>query len=222
LEAHVNLLGVVSSQRIRELMNAADILFLPSRWEGIALVIYEAMACGLPVVTANVGGQHELLTPECGVLVNLADKETLVQLYSEVLSGLLADPEKRRAMGRAGRERVCAQFTIERMGERMIAILAEARSDHACQPGVISSLSLAQVTASQAIEYIRLSRVADRLWAERYPDSSMVLERDRADRRAQLYGQLYRWHEPIYRWYSKRGLDWIKPLRESVKRLLLH
>ena len=69
MQEQIRLPGMVSSQRIKELMNAADIFFLPSKWEGISLAIYEAMAIGLPVVSAEVGGQRELLTPECGVLI---------------------------------------------------------------------------------------------------------------------------------------------------------
>ena len=43
----VRLLGAVSNQRVNELLKSADLFFLPSEWEGIALSIYEAMASGV-------------------------------------------------------------------------------------------------------------------------------------------------------------------------------
>ena len=80
LDAHVHLLGPQSPEQMRKLMAAADIFFLPSRWEGIALTIYEAMASGLAVVGADVGGQRELVTPALGRKVFVA-------------SGRRADPD---------------------------------------------------------------------------------------------------------------------------------
>ncbi len=62
--------GALPNPRLRDLMAAADILFLPSAWEGIAQSIYEAMAAGLVVVGADVGGQRELVTPDCGYLLS--------------------------------------------------------------------------------------------------------------------------------------------------------
>ena len=69
LEGRARLLGAVSGERMRELLAISDVFFLPSLHEGISLAIYEAMAMGVAPVSANVGGQAELLTPECGVLI---------------------------------------------------------------------------------------------------------------------------------------------------------
>jgi glycosyltransferase involved in cell wall biosynthesis len=53
-------------------MAATDIFFLPSQWEGIALTLFEAMAMQLVPVAADVGGQRELVTPDCGFLISQA------------------------------------------------------------------------------------------------------------------------------------------------------
>ncbi|MCL2165164.1 MAG: glycosyltransferase, partial [Oscillospiraceae bacterium] len=53
----VRFLGQVENERVLRLMHGADIFFLPSMMEGIALSIYEAMSMGLAVLSADVGGQ---------------------------------------------------------------------------------------------------------------------------------------------------------------------
>jgi len=56
-------------------MAAADILLLPSVNEGLAIVLLEALAMELVPVAADVGGQRELLTPDCGFLIPVERQE---------------------------------------------------------------------------------------------------------------------------------------------------
>jgi glycosyltransferase involved in cell wall biosynthesis/predicted NUDIX family NTP pyrophosphohydrolase len=146
----VRLLGAVPNERIRELLTATDLFFLPSEWEGIALAIYEAMACGVPVVGADVGGQDELVTPECGVLVTRSDEEGEVEHYARILAELLPNAQRRRAMGQAGRVRVQDFFRLEQMGERMVTLLQEAQQLHEVQPRLVPSLEVGRICALQA------------------------------------------------------------------------
>src|SRR5574341_1269199 len=125
LQSCVRLLGPVEPEAMPELMAASDIFFLPSRSEGIAATLYEAMAMGLPVVSAHVGGQAELVTPDSGWLVRPGSGE--VEAYVEVLGRLIASPPMRIKMGGAGRERVVAHFNIQQMTGRMIALFEHAR-----------------------------------------------------------------------------------------------
>lgn len=99
LQERVTLLGDVPSDRVRQWMAASDIFFLPSLWEGIALTIYEAMACGLAVIGADVGGQRELVTPECGLLLPKATEEEEIARYADGLAQLIADRARRATMG---------------------------------------------------------------------------------------------------------------------------
>ncbi len=221
LQGCVQLLGVVSNQRIKELMNAADIFFLPSKWEGIALVIYEAMACGLPVVGADVGGQRELLTPECGVLVNPGDEDNQVRDYCNALADLAQNSEKRWSMGAEGRKRVSTHFSLDRMGEQMVALIETAKQEHKRQPLPVVDPHLGRTVATQAVEYARLTRFADWLWAERGKPLLSGEQQGGLRLREKIYARLYRWHEPIYRWYSKRGFGWLAPLRDGIKRALI-
>ena len=71
LKPHVRFLGRATAESMLGLIQATDVVFLPSVNEGISLTQFEAMAAGKVFVGANVGGQGEIITPscDCGVLV---------------------------------------------------------------------------------------------------------------------------------------------------------
>ncbi len=97
---------------IPEILGALDLFVLPSLWEGLPLVLLEAMAAGLPVVATAVGGTPEVVVDGVtGLLVPPHDPQSLAQ----AIIRLLGDPDLRRRMGQAGRERVERHFTVERM-----------------------------------------------------------------------------------------------------------
>ena len=154
--ARVRILGAMPNERVKRLLAAADVFFLPSAFEGLSLAIFEAVASGVCVVAADVGGQAELVTPDVGILVPRSDPETEAQRYAETLRELCADLPRCRAMGRAGRERAAAEFGLARMGDRMAAILDGAVARAATHP--VPSLGLARAHAEQAIEYARLAQ----------------------------------------------------------------
>ncbi len=103
---------------------ALDLFVCPSRWEGFGLVVAEAMACGLPVVASAVDSLPELVRDGVeGRLVPPEDPGAIARVAAE----LLADPEARRRMGAAGRERA-ERFSLGRMAadyERIYAELLE-------------------------------------------------------------------------------------------------
>ena len=103
---------------------AADVFVLPSLDEGSALVCYEALACGLPVVTTPNAGSVVREGRE-GFLVPSRD----VAALCERLEKLRAEPELRRELGRAARERA-EEFSWDRYGDA----LARAVREHA-SPG---------------------------------------------------------------------------------------
>jgi glycosyltransferase involved in cell wall biosynthesis len=132
MERHVQMLGAVSNERMRELLAASDIFFLPSEMEGISLAIYEAMAMGVVPVSAAVGGQPELVTPDCGVLVQRGPNEQAD--YTAALLRLIRAPRMLRAMGQRARQRVQQHFTLDSMGNCMHAALQAARQLAATEP----------------------------------------------------------------------------------------
>jgi sugar transferase (PEP-CTERM/EpsH1 system associated) len=93
-------------------LQALSVFTLPSLNEGISNTILEAMACGLPVVATNVGGNPELVTDdETGFLIPVQDPETL----AERLGRYAADPALLAAHRAAARRRAEQQFSIPRM-----------------------------------------------------------------------------------------------------------
>lgn len=78
LDAHVIFTGPLPPERLCVPLSAADVFVLATRNEGWANVFLEAMACGLPVVTTEVGGNAEVVcSPELGMLVPFGDSEAL-------------------------------------------------------------------------------------------------------------------------------------------------
>jgi type III pantothenate kinase len=69
------------------------------------------MAAGLPVIATNVGGTPEVVTEDCGVLVPPREPEAL----ADAIYQLGESAGRRRLLGAAGRTRVEARFTLDRM-----------------------------------------------------------------------------------------------------------
>jgi glycosyltransferase involved in cell wall biosynthesis len=106
----VQLTGAVGQDDIARWYARADVFCLPSYAEGVPVVLMEAMATELPVVTTTVAGIPELVQDGVsGRLVAPGDAGAL----TDALSGLLADPAARRRMGAAGRARVLEAFEVD-------------------------------------------------------------------------------------------------------------
>jgi glycosyltransferase involved in cell wall biosynthesis len=110
VEHAVHLLGHRADAR--RLLDAADVFVLPSRHEGMPLVLLEAMDAGLPVVSTRVIGSEEVVVHgETGTLVRPRDPSAL----GHALAELLGDPQLRQRYGRAGQQRFSRCFTAARM-----------------------------------------------------------------------------------------------------------
>lgn len=167
LQGKVVMLGSVRSDAVRDHMMAADIFFLPSLWEGIALSVYESMSMGLAVVGANVGGQRELVTSDCGIMIERSTEQEEIEEYAEVLKKLIADPAACRTMGARARSRIEKHFRLEQMGDRMISLFEAASRIHDASAGHIVDRRFALECATRAIEYVRVNDLAEWLWRER-------------------------------------------------------
>lgn len=99
---HVTLVGALANHELPALYEWADVFVLSSRREGLPVVLVEALASGLAVVSTNVGGIPELIRDGVeGFLVPPGDSSALAGAVVR-----LRDPQLRRQMGRRGTERV--------------------------------------------------------------------------------------------------------------------
>ncbi|MEJ2564761.1 MAG: glycosyltransferase [Gammaproteobacteria bacterium] len=86
LQDVVHFLGAMPAERLRVPLSAADVFALATRNEGWANVLLEAMACGLPVVTTDVGGNKEVVcNQELGTIVRFGDADALRKALDEAL-----------------------------------------------------------------------------------------------------------------------------------------
>lgn len=106
----IELRDVPWTERARDHLAGFDAFVLPSRLEGFPVTIMEAMLAGVPVVATDVGSVGESVTDGVtGRVVAAEDPRALAGAIADVL----ADDDRRQAMGEAGRARAEAEFTLE-------------------------------------------------------------------------------------------------------------
>jgi len=162
------MVGAISPAEIRSLLGGSHILFLPSKMEGIALVMFEAMSMGVVPVGAHVGGQAELVNEDCGILIERSGDE--VQKYAAALRQLIADSRRRDRLAQNARERITRHHSLDSMGETLHRLLVEAaRRRHLAEPAASPPPDprLAQLFLLEATEQQRLELLAQSLWLER-------------------------------------------------------
>jgi glycosyltransferase involved in cell wall biosynthesis len=104
---------------IPEIFAALDIVILPSLWEGLPVVLLEAMAAAKPVVATAVNGTIEVVqNGKTGILVPPNDKISLANGIRE----LLIDKNKAESMGLAGRLFVNENFSSKEMAQKVISL----------------------------------------------------------------------------------------------------
>jgi glycosyltransferase involved in cell wall biosynthesis len=115
--------GAVGQEQILGYYERADVFALPSFAEGIPVVLMEAMATGLPVVSTTIAGIPELVDDGAsGFLVTPGRVDELAGALERVLA---AGAEERAEMGRVGRERVESEFATVRVAERLLELFRE-------------------------------------------------------------------------------------------------
>ncbi len=116
VSARVHFLGL--RRDIPELMSAADLYVMSSAWEGLPLVIGEAMACENPVVATDAGGCGELMG-NIGAVVPVKNPEALSRAVQEVLA---LDTEQRRHIGKNARNRIIEHYSLQNVASTWLNI----------------------------------------------------------------------------------------------------
>jgi glycosyltransferase involved in cell wall biosynthesis len=116
---------------VRSVWRRAAIAVLPSTYgEGVPKALLEAAACARPIVASDVPGCREAVRPgESGVLVPPRD----VGALADAIAMLVADPTRREAMGRAGRELMASRFADEIVACETLALYRAAIAEKAAQ-----------------------------------------------------------------------------------------
>jgi glycosyltransferase involved in cell wall biosynthesis len=119
LTGAVRFTGYLDEDGVAALLEASDMLVLPSFAEGLPVVLMEALASQIPVIATQVAGVSELVQDGIsGFIVPPGDVETLALRLDQLLS----DPELCAAMGKAGRRKVEAEFDIRGEVDKLAAL----------------------------------------------------------------------------------------------------
>jgi glycosyltransferase involved in cell wall biosynthesis len=112
MASRINFCGFVPHANLVEYYCSADLLLNPSLSESFGMSLIEAMACELPVLATRTGGMTEIVDEgKTGVLVEPGNAAAL----AATICSLLADEERRRAMGKASRQRVIELFSWDKI-----------------------------------------------------------------------------------------------------------
>jgi glycosyltransferase involved in cell wall biosynthesis len=109
------------------LMRSVDAFVFPSRYEAMSLVMLEALAAALPVVTVATAGGAEVIDSRCGVVL---DSPEDIAGLAEAITRLARDPAHARSMGDAARE-LAKSLTWQAMANHYLSLYEELASQRA-------------------------------------------------------------------------------------------
>jgi glycosyltransferase involved in cell wall biosynthesis len=124
LSGMVTFAGYKGQAEVAQALRETDILVLPSFAEGLPVVLMEALAARVPVLTTRIAGVGELV--EDGISGRLVAPGDPVALTDALCAMLDATPEERAAMGAAGRARVVAEFDSVTEAGKLAALIAQS------------------------------------------------------------------------------------------------
>lgn len=96
--------GYVTGERKTAFLQAANLYLFPSRHESYGLTLVEAFAAGIPAITLDHAGAHDLVTADRGRMIEANPASTLPRRLAASITGLLADPGRLARMGAAARQ----------------------------------------------------------------------------------------------------------------------
>ncbi len=107
LKDNVSFIHRLPQQRLFKIFDSNDLMLFPSLHDSGGFVVLEALSRGLPVVCLDLGGPREIVTPQCGVVVETRDRDTeaVATAMAEAILRLTDDPERLLALSPGARAR---------------------------------------------------------------------------------------------------------------------
>ena len=162
LQDRVQLLGSVAHAQWLRILGGADLLLMPSQYEGISVALLEAMAAGVVPVVAKVGGQSEIVTPESGFLIPHGPQE--LTEYVDALAQLINSPADLAARAAASRHIATTQMAWSTMLHNFLGCVDRAHHLRVQAPRVVLGRTFAVELVTSALETHRLSEAVEWLW----------------------------------------------------------
>jgi glycosyltransferase involved in cell wall biosynthesis len=122
LEDKVSLFGRLPRSEVLDRLGRSHVLAHPSLHDSAGWASLEAAAAGLPVVCLDLGGPALQVTADTGIKIPVNDATAIVTAIADAFATLAADPRHAMQLGAAGRSRVGAHFTWDRLGDRLAAL----------------------------------------------------------------------------------------------------
>jgi len=116
LNIDCNFLGQVPHNRLAAYYNMSDVLVLPSKIEGVPMVILEALSCGTPVIATKVGGIPEIVNKTNGILIENPDPNTIASALVQINKANFTRTQISESV---------SQFSTEQFAESIEALFAQ-------------------------------------------------------------------------------------------------
>lgn len=131
IKDHVNFVSGVSDDELVTIMGSAELAVVPSLYEGFSLPTAELMACATPLVVSRAGAIPEVVGQD-GICADQVTPGDVGEL-THAIAALLDDPERRVAMGLAGRKRVEENFSWRAVATTTAEAYQEAIDEYAAE-----------------------------------------------------------------------------------------
>lgn len=171
MQNNISILGEVDDEELKIYLNACSVFVLPSilRSEAFGLVLAEAMACEKPVISTELEtgtsfvNQHQ----KTGLVIEPNNSSYL----AEAINTLLDNKQKSAQFGKNGRERICEEFTCEKMIERTISVYKEIYNSYLQKNTIVytsnknerNKTTLIKIKKNNLKEKIKVVRIISRI-----------------------------------------------------------
>lgn len=129
LQKHIFIRGFVDNSIVLKKMKEANVLIHPSFRDGGSWAIMEAMSNGLPVICLNTSGPKDMVTEECGLLINMKSPNQVVQDIGVGLLELFNDEKKYRQLSGNAIRRIVEEYNWEKRGEQIKEVYEHVLGD---------------------------------------------------------------------------------------------